>query len=128
MLVANSHKSELVSEILKKAGELVQRHVDAGGWRETKLLLRFLGGLQSIFEGDGIFPILEELFTRAVDLQTTSSEDVSECHLKRGWCALFDLLRCAVTWIGTCKNHSVYASLRDGIPRNWLRSLSDSSS
>ncbi|KAH8431232.1 NCBP1 family protein [Aspergillus melleus] len=75
-LVANAYKSELVSDILKKAGELLQNHVEAGGWRETKLLLRFLGCLQSIFEGDGIFPILEELFTRAVDLQTTSSEDL----------------------------------------------------
>ncbi|KAI9040892.1 NCBP1 family protein [Aspergillus affinis] len=75
-LVANAYKSELTSDILKKAGELLQNYIEAGGWRETKLLLRFLGCLQSIFEGDGIFPILEELFTRAVDLQTTSSEDL----------------------------------------------------
>lgn len=27
--------------------------------------------------GDGVFPILEELFSRAVDLQTASAEDVS---------------------------------------------------
>ena len=31
-----------------------------------------------MFEGDGIFAILEELFNRAVDLQTESSEDVSK--------------------------------------------------
>ncbi|THC90214.1 hypothetical protein EYZ11_010328 [Aspergillus tanneri] len=76
ILVANSHKSELVSDILTRAGELVQKYINTGGWREVKLLLRFLGCLQCVFDGDGIFPTLEDLFARAVDLQTTSSEDV----------------------------------------------------
>ena len=34
--------------------------------------------MQDILEGDGVFPILDELFSRAADLQTASSEDVSE--------------------------------------------------
>lgn len=44
-------------------------------------MIRFLGLLQGLFEGDGIFPILEDLFSRAVDLQTASSDDVrAKCH------------------------------------------------
>jgi nuclear cap-binding protein subunit 1 len=76
VLVANNYKSELVEDVLKRARESLQQYIDAGAWREVKLLLRFLGCLQSIFEGDGVFPILEELFARAVDLQTASSEDL----------------------------------------------------
>ena len=63
-------------EILKRAGDTLQRYLDNGSWREVKLVLRFLGCLQGLFEGDGVFPVLEELFSRAVDLQTASSEDV----------------------------------------------------
>ena len=63
--------------MLKAASEAAQKHIDAGAWREVKLVLRFLGCLQCIYEGDGVFPLLEELFARAVDLQTASSEDVS---------------------------------------------------
>lgn len=77
VLVANSQKSEVAVEVLKKAGEAAQNYVNIGAWRELKLILRFLGCLQGLFEGDGIFPILDELFARAVDLQTASSEDVS---------------------------------------------------
>ncbi|KAE8351177.1 MIF4G like-domain-containing protein [Aspergillus coremiiformis] len=76
VLVANAYKSELVSDVLKKACEYLQHYINTGAWREVKLLLRFLGCLQPIFKGDGIFPILEELFARAVDLQTASSEDL----------------------------------------------------
>lgn len=76
VLVANSQKSEVAVELLKKAGEAAQNYVNIGAWRELKLILRFLGCLQGLFEGDGIFPILDELFARAVDLQTASSEDL----------------------------------------------------
>ncbi|KAL4967249.1 NCBP1 family protein [Aspergillus stella-maris] len=76
VLVANTLKSELAAEVLKRTAERFQTHVNAGAWREVKLLLRFLGCLQCLFEGDGVFAILEELFSRAVDLQTASSEDL----------------------------------------------------
>ncbi|KAF9892187.1 hypothetical protein FE257_002593 [Aspergillus nanangensis] len=76
VLVTNSLKPELVSEVLKTTGESLQNHINAGAWREAKLILRFLGCLQCIFEGGGVFPVLEELFGRAVDLQTASSEDL----------------------------------------------------
>ena len=62
--------------MLKRAGDSMQRYLDIGSWREVKLILRFLGCLQGLFEGDGVFTVLEELFSRAVDLQTASSEDV----------------------------------------------------
>jgi nuclear cap-binding protein subunit 1 len=76
VLTANTIKSELVADVLKRTAERLHHNVNAGAWREVKLLLRFLGCLQCIFEGDGVFTILEELFSRAVDLQTASSEDV----------------------------------------------------
>ena len=56
---------------------MLQKHIDLGQWREVKLNLRLLGCLQGMFEGDGVFPILDELFSRAADLQMKSSEDVS---------------------------------------------------
>lgn len=77
VLLANPLKPELVAEVLKAATATAQRFIDTGAWREVKLVLRFLGCLQCIFENGGIFPLLEELFARAVDLQTASSEDVS---------------------------------------------------
>jgi nuclear cap-binding protein subunit 1 len=63
-------------EVLKKTGEVLQDALNAGAWRDVKLLLRFLSCLQGLLEGEGVFPILEEIFARAVDLQTSSSEDV----------------------------------------------------
>ncbi|PGG97875.1 nuclear cap-binding protein subunit 1 [Blastomyces parvus] len=75
VLTANTMKPELAAEVLKKAGEIAQSHIEAGNWRHVKLVLRFLACLQGLFEGEGMFPLLEELFSRAVDLQTASSED-----------------------------------------------------
>lgn len=82
-MIANSQNSELVAEVLKAASATAQNYINIGAWREVKLVLRFLGCLQCIFEGDGIFPVLEELFARAVDLQTASSEDVSSLVLSK---------------------------------------------
>ncbi|KAL3455711.1 MIF4G like-domain-containing protein [Aspergillus heterothallicus] len=76
VLTTNTLKPELVGDLLKRTAERFQLNVNAGAWREVKLLLRFLGCLQCIFEGDGVFTVLEELFSRAVDLQTASSEDL----------------------------------------------------
>ena len=81
LLSSNSQKPELTEEILSKVGVIIQGHLEVGAWREVKLVLRFLGCLQGILQGDGVFPLLEELFARAVDLQTASSEDVSNLQL-----------------------------------------------
>ncbi|KAI9808540.1 MAG: hypothetical protein M1825_003689 [Sarcosagium campestre] len=75
LLLANPQKPEVTTEVLNRIGAATQKSIDSGSWRDVKLLLRFLGCLQGLFEGDGIFPILDDLFARAVDLQTASSED-----------------------------------------------------
>ncbi|PCG98736.1 MIF4-like, type 1/2/3 [Penicillium occitanis (nom. inval.)] len=75
VLVTNTLKPAFAAEVLKKACSTVQDALDAGVWRDVKLLLRLLGCLQGLLKGDGVFVILEDLFSRAVDLQTTSSED-----------------------------------------------------
>jgi nuclear cap-binding protein subunit 1 len=54
-----------------------EARVKKGEWRDVKLLLRVLGCLQGILEDEGVFTVLTELFERAVDLQTASSDDVS---------------------------------------------------
>ncbi|KAJ5358538.1 uncharacterized protein N7496_010951 [Penicillium cataractarum] len=75
-LFTYNNKPELGTELLNKAAAALQKYIDSGSWREVKLLVRFLGCLQPLYEGDGIFTLLEELFARAVDLQTASSEDL----------------------------------------------------
>lgn len=77
-MVANSESPDLAREALARAASVLNKYLKGGLWREVKLVLRFLACLQGILEGDGVFPILEELFSRAVDLQTASSEDVSK--------------------------------------------------
>lgn len=77
IIIINSQKPEVTEEILSKVGAILQEHLEVGAWREVKLLLRLMGCLQGILERDGVFPTLDEFFSRAVDLQTASSEDVS---------------------------------------------------
>ena len=76
VLQTNTQKPEFTEEVLKKIGETLQKSINEGSWRDVKLLLRFLACLQGLFMGDGIFPFLEELFSRAAELQTASNEDV----------------------------------------------------
>jgi nuclear cap-binding protein subunit 1 len=78
VLYANSEKSNVAEEVLGRAGSMCQEALDAGDWRSFKLLLRFLACLAPLYQEDGIVPILDELFNRAVDLQTASPEDVSQ--------------------------------------------------
>ncbi|KAF7714113.1 Uncharacterized protein PECH_000339 [Penicillium ucsense] len=75
-LFAYKNKPELGTELINKTATILQKNIESGSWREVKLLVRFLGCLQPLFVGNGIFPLLEEFFARAVDLQTTSSEDL----------------------------------------------------
>jgi nuclear cap-binding protein subunit 1 len=78
VLLVNVKKPEFTEEVLKKVGTSLQTYIDDGCWREVKLCLRFLGSLQGLFGGEGVFGVLEDLFQRAVDLQTESSEDVRQ--------------------------------------------------
>lgn len=77
VLVANAARPEVVDMLLTKLAALVEDKIAKGEWRDVKLYLKLLGCLQGCLEGEGVFPVLEELFARAVDLQTASSEDVS---------------------------------------------------
>ncbi|KAL8847207.1 MAG: hypothetical protein Q9221_007733 [Calogaya cf. arnoldii] len=75
ILAVNVKKPELAYEVIVKSSMALNEHFKVGKWREVKLLLRFFGCLQAILNGQGVFPVLEELFSRAVDLQTASLDD-----------------------------------------------------
>lgn len=75
VLYANAEKSEMAEDVIKHVAQELQAAMDAGKLKEVKLLLRFLACLGPLFEQDGIVPILDELFDKAADLQTASTED-----------------------------------------------------
>ncbi|KAL2268670.1 hypothetical protein VTJ83DRAFT_3516 [Remersonia thermophila] len=75
VLVANAAKPQVVDMLLAKLSSRIEEKIGAGEWRDVKLYLKLLACLQGCLEGEGVFPVLEELFARAVDLQTASSED-----------------------------------------------------
>jgi nuclear cap-binding protein subunit 1 len=75
VLFAHSEKKQIAADVVARAGAQLQEHLDKGQWREFKLTLRFLACLSRVYEQDGVLPVLEELFNRAVDLQTASQED-----------------------------------------------------
>ena len=77
VLYGNAEKPSMAQDVIERIGQQLQDALAAGQWRDFKLLLRFLACLSPLFEEDGVMPILDELFNRAVDLQTASSEDVS---------------------------------------------------
>ncbi len=77
VLVLNTLKPDVALEVLRKVAGDVEAQIKDGQWREVKLNLKFLACLQSCLEGDGVFRVLDELLSRAVDLQTASSDDVS---------------------------------------------------
>ncbi|KAI1498508.1 MIF4G like-domain-containing protein [Biscogniauxia marginata] len=75
VLVVNSLKPDVLDELLARIANATEEKVKVGEWRDVKLYLKFLACLQSCLDGDGLFPVLEELFNRAGDLQTASSDD-----------------------------------------------------
>lgn len=117
VLFANLRKAELAGEVLARACKKLQMYLAVGAWREVKLVLRFLGCLQGLFEGDGVFPILEDIFSRAVDLQTASSEDVSISPI-----IIFALLTTVnlEPRIGTCQDHTAHNTICHGFLGNRL--------
>ena len=76
VLYAHQEKQELAANVIAKAGEQLQEFLEKCQWKEVKLMLRFLACLSQIYQEDGVLPIFDELFNRAVDLQTASQEDV----------------------------------------------------
>ena len=79
VLLVNTIKSEIAGEVLDKAGERVNTAISKGEWREVKLLMKFLGGLQGVLDGEGLWSVLQDILTKAVDLQTENNEEVSSC-------------------------------------------------
>lgn len=75
VLYANAEKSEIAQDVIERAKAQIQEAAENGKWRQFKLALRFLACLSPLFEDEGVMPILDELFNRAADLQTASSED-----------------------------------------------------
>ena len=81
VLIGNTIKPEIGELVLAKIASSLEEKIAKGEWRDVKLHLKFLACLQGFLEGDGIFPLLEDLFSRAADLQTASSEDVGDLNL-----------------------------------------------
>ncbi|KAI5461285.1 MIF4G like-domain-containing protein [Mariannaea sp. PMI_226] len=75
IIIINTMKPELVDQVLARLTQATESKIAKGEWRDVKLYLKFLACLQTLLEGDGLFPVLEELFSRAADLQTASSDD-----------------------------------------------------
>ncbi|KAF1813292.1 cap binding protein [Eremomyces bilateralis CBS 781.70] len=75
ILHANETNAEIGKEALERARVRAQFALDSGDWRGFKLVLRFFACLQPMLADDGVFPLLDEVFNRAVDLQTASQED-----------------------------------------------------
>ena len=76
VLYAHQEKSELAADVIAKAGAQLQEFLNQGQWKEVKLMLRFMACLSRVYQEDGILPIMDELFSRTVDLQTASPDDV----------------------------------------------------
>ncbi|KYK58659.1 cap binding protein [Drechmeria coniospora] len=83
VLTVNVTNPEITADVLAKLAQAIDSNIGLGEWRQVKLLLKFLACLQSALEGQGIFPLLEELFGRAADLQTASSEDTIGTEIVR---------------------------------------------
>ena len=75
-LIANTMRGDVVEEILGRAAGKTNAAIGRGEWREVKLYMKFLGGLQGCLDGEGVFPVLQDLLTKAVDLQTENNEEV----------------------------------------------------
>jgi nuclear cap-binding protein subunit 1 len=75
VLCVNTMKGEVTGEVVNRMGE--NRAVEGGEWRDVKLVLKFLGGLQGVLEGEGVWIVLQDLLSKAVDLQTENNEEVS---------------------------------------------------
>jgi nuclear cap-binding protein subunit 1 len=83
VLFMNTLRQDMVEEILKRATALTNESIVKGEWREVKLYMKFLGSLQGLLSGEGVFPALEDILAKAVDLQTENNEEVSSPRYTR---------------------------------------------
>jgi len=72
----NDVKPDITIEAMKRVGDRAQEALNAGEWKDFKLLLRFFACLQSLYQDDGVFPFLGQLFDTIVDLQSANENDV----------------------------------------------------
>ncbi|TGO48828.1 hypothetical protein BOTNAR_0457g00060 [Botryotinia narcissicola] len=75
VMVLNTLKEEMVMELLERAVKGLNKSIIRGDWRQVKLYMKFLGSLQGLLEGDGVFTILQDFLTKALDLQTENNEE-----------------------------------------------------
>ena len=80
VLIVNTMRGDIVEEVLSKAAAATNAAILKGEWREVKLYMKFLGSLQGLLDGEGVFPVLQDLLTKAVDLQTENNEEVGHCQ------------------------------------------------
>jgi nuclear cap-binding protein subunit 1 len=76
-LYGNEIKPEITIEAMKRIGDRAQQALNAGEWKEFKQFLRFFACLQPLYEDEGVFTILGQLFDTVVDLQSANENDVS---------------------------------------------------
>lgn len=112
---ANDVKPEITIEAMKRVSDRAQAALNAGEWKEFKLLLRFFACLQSLYEDDGVFTFLGQLFDTVVDLQSANENDVSGLQDIR--CSLLTKPGCRYR---TRQDHPPYHPLRT---RSWRRAL-----
>ena len=79
LLIINSMQSQILEDVLGLVSSRMEQKITSGDWRDVKCYLKLLACIQSCLDGDGIFPLLEDLFNRAGELQATNSDDVG-CH------------------------------------------------
>lgn len=65
VLVANSQNAEAGKLIVEEAGKAVQQCLNEGTFTRVKLLLRFLGCVQGMLEGSGVYPLLNSIVDKA---------------------------------------------------------------
>lgn len=75
VLIANTIRWELAEEVLVRGAARLNKSINDGEWRAVKLYLKFLGSLQGLLEGEGVFSVLQDLLTKAAELQTENNEE-----------------------------------------------------
>ncbi|KAG4423295.1 hypothetical protein IFR04_003529 [Cadophora malorum] len=78
VLVANTMRKDgqaVAEEVLRRTALRTNAAIAKGEWRETKLLMKFLGSLQGLLDGEGVWTVLQDILTKAVDLQTENNEE-----------------------------------------------------
>ncbi|KAH7393172.1 nuclear cap-binding complex, subunit NCBP1/CBP80 [Cadophora sp. MPI-SDFR-AT-0126] len=78
VLVANTMRKDgqaVAEEVLRRTALRTNAAIARGEWRETKLLMKFLGSLQGLLDGEGVWTVLQDILTKAVDLQTENNEE-----------------------------------------------------